>query len=236
MKEQLVFNFSAAGLGADSFLPTRTCLAAEDKLERQKRLARERSARWLAKNKEKAKAATRRWQNNNKERVESVRKAWQLKNKESRNKYQAEYYIKNRARKLELERKRRLKNPGYFSEKQRNLMAKNKSYRIGQNLRTRIGAALRGTQKTSSTESLTGCGFQELIKWLESKFKPGMSWENYGKFGWHIDHIRPCSSFDLSKPEEQAACFHYTNLQPLWAYENLSKSDKFFTSAKHRSE
>ena len=59
---------------------------------------------------------------------------------------------------------------------------------------------------------------------LEKSFKPGMTRENYGK--WHIDHIRPCSSFDLSKPEEQSICFHYSNLMPLWAEENLKKGSK----------
>lgn len=54
-----------------------------------------------------------------------------------------------------------------------------------------------------------------------------MSWENRGNFGWHVDHIKPCASFDLTKPEEQAKCFHYTNLQPLWARENIAKGDKY---------
>ena len=59
---------------------------------------------------------------------------------------------------------------------------------------------------------------------LEKQFKPGMSWANHTKDGWHIDHKIPCASFDLTKPEEQQKCFHYTNLQPLWARENLTKS------------
>jgi desulfoferrodoxin (superoxide reductase-like protein) len=61
---------------------------------------------------------------------------------------------------------------------------------------------------------------------LEKQFKLGMNWDNYGRSGWHIDHIKPCASFDLTKKEEQLKCFHYTNLQPLWARENLIKSDK----------
>jgi HNH endonuclease. len=54
-----------------------------------------------------------------------------------------------------------------------------------------------------------------------------MSWDNYGRDGWHIDHIRPCASFDLTDPEQQRQCFHYTNLQPLWAADNIRKGAKW---------
>ena len=54
-----------------------------------------------------------------------------------------------------------------------------------------------------------------------------MNWLNYGRHGWHVDHIRPCASFDLSKPSEQKKCFNYKNLQPLWEEDNLAKSDKY---------
>ena len=62
---------------------------------------------------------------------------------------------------------------------------------------------------------------------LEALFQPGMTWDNHAIDGWHIDHIRPCTSFDLTDPEQQRQCFHYTNLQPLWAFDNISKSDKW---------
>ena len=71
---------------------------------------------------------------------------------------------------------------------------------------------------------LLGCSLDFLKQYLEFQFKKGMSWSNYGK--WHIDHIKPCASFDLSKPNEQHKCFNYINLQPLWAIDNLRKKDK----------
>ena len=72
---------------------------------------------------------------------------------------------------------------------------------------------------------LTGCSKNDLLKHLESKFTEGMTFENYGE--WHIDHIRPCASFNLEDPEEQKKCFHWTNLQPLWALDNIRKGDKW---------
>lgn len=63
--------------------------------------------------------------------------------------------------------------------------------------------------------------------YLESLFQPGMVWENYGNDGWHIDHVRPLSSFDLLDPVQFSQACHYTNLQPLWAKDNLSKGNKW---------
>jgi len=80
--------------------------------------------------------------------------------------------------------------------------------------------------KSDTFANLLGCTLEFFISHIESKFKKDMTWENKGVFGWHIDHIIPCASFDLTKPSEQKKCFHYTNLQPLWAYDNLSKGSK----------
>lgn len=98
--------------------------------------------------------------------------------------------------------------------------------KIGNLLKKRIRCALKRSKSTKSfkTQELIGCSIEELKIHLESLFKPGMTWENRGVNGWHIDHIRPCVSFNLSDPEQQKQCFHYTNLQPLWAEENMSKN------------
>ena len=73
---------------------------------------------------------------------------------------------------------------------------------------------------------LVGCTIEELKIYLEKQFKEGMTWENRG-IVWHIDHIKPISKFDLTNEEEQKKCFHYTNLQPLFAIDNLRKSNKY---------
>lgn len=95
--------------------------------------------------------------------------------------------------------------------------------KVTRNLRRRIAHVLKGETKSASTLELLGCSFEEFIHRLESQFIPGMTWENYGRNGWHIDHITPCYKFDLSNPEEQRKCFHYTNQRPLWAKDNLTR-------------
>lgn len=117
----------------------------------------------------------------------------------------------------------------YINNYNRRERKNNKNYRLKNNCRNRINEALRnvGLRKSERTAKLIGCPIEELKTYLESKFREGMSWDNHSLHGWHIDHIRPCSSFNLSDPEQQKACFHYSNLQPLWAKENLSKGDKF---------
>lgn len=99
-------------------------------------------------------------------------------------------------------------------------------YAIAASLRVRIVSALKaaGASRAARTAELVGCSLEELRRHFEAQFKEGMSWENHGK--WHIDHKRPCASFDLCDATEQRRCFHWSNLQPLWACENISKGAK----------
>lgn len=98
-------------------------------------------------------------------------------------------------------------------------------YRMVMNLRRRLCLAVNkaGAKKSDHSLALVGCTAKELRAHLESLFTPGMSWDNYGKKGWHVDHKLACATFDLTKPEQQRRCFHFSNLQPLWWQENLSK-------------
>ena len=93
-------------------------------------------------------------------------------------------------------------------------------------IRARIYDVLKNGYKSDRTEKLIGITIKELKIYIEKQFKFGMTWNNYGFYGWHIDHKIPLSSFDLTKAEEQKKAFHYTNLQPLWARENLLKHSK----------
>ena len=108
----------------------------------------------------------------------------------------------------------------YWNERRR----KDPTLRLIHNNRTRVRQALNGIYKSESSLVLLGCKTEELKKHIESLFMDGMNWLNYGE--WEIDHIRPCSSFDLSDPKQQEECFHHTNLQPLWKHDNRLKSDK----------
>lgn len=152
------------------------------------------------------------------------------------------YYLKNKS---EIKQKVKIwksNNPDKVRESDRKSLNRrrknNPLLRIKHSLNSRLLKKLKS--KNNKTFELIGCTPTFLKEHLESKFQSGMTWDNYGKDGWHIDHIIPCSAFDLTNYEEQVKCFNYTNLQPLWATNkiaakysskiigNINKSDKLF--------
>lgn len=139
-------------------------------------------------------------------------------------------YLRNKAKRQEYNRKNisrfREIRRGYIRGYMQKRRAIDLSFSILMGFRNRIRGALVFNRKSARTVELIGGSIEQARKHLESLFKPGMSWENRGRFGWHIDHIKPCAKFDLSDPEQQKQCFHYTNLQPLWWWENLAKGAK----------
>jgi hypothetical protein len=139
------------------------------------------------------------------------------------------YYWNNRNRALQSSRKWRLNNPEkqLAQSRRRNTRKRlNVQSRISEALRARVRDAIKYNRKSASTMTLLGCKIPSFRTYLESLWETGMNWENYGHKGWHIDHIIPCSLFDLSKPEHQRRCFHFSNMQPMWWTENLSKGSK----------
>ena len=132
------------------------------------------------------------------------------------------YYETNKEKVSEYKKEWALKNKESINQRYRNYRQNDINYKIKQNLRKRISTVLSGKSKSQTTLSLLGCSLEFFKIYIEQKFKDGMTWDNYGL--WHIDHIIPCYSFDLTIPSNQQACFHYTNLQPLWASENCKKN------------
>lgn len=156
------------------------------------------------------------YQSHREQRLEYAR-LWRDRNREKIRQDNARYYKERRTQhqssQLKYQARRRKTDP---------------SFRIACNLRSRIGSFLKykGHQKDSSVTRSLGCSKEELKEHLESRFSDGMSWENYGRTGWHIDHIIPLCELDLTKTDELAKACHYTNLQPLWAVDNLAKRFK----------
>jgi hypothetical protein len=106
-------------------------------------------------------------------------------------------------------------------------------FRLRQALRSRLSVAVRGNFKSGSAVRDLGCTIPELRVWLEAKFYPRpetgevMSWSNYGRHGWHVDHKRPLVSFDLTDREQLLEACNFKNLQPLWGEDNISKGGRW---------
>jgi len=164
------------------------------------------------------------------EKIKEKNKLYRKNNLDKIKQYQDNYREINKE-KLKLKRlEYRNKNKAIISQRQYQYKKKklliDKYFKLKENLRSRIYNVLKGnTIKSTNTLDLLGVtNITKVKKHLEKQFKNGMSWNNHGD--WHIDHIIPCASFDLKCPVQQLACFHYKNLQPLWAYENLTKGSK----------
>jgi hypothetical protein len=157
---------------------------------------------------------------------------WKKKNQTKIQKYQQDYYPKyrekNKEKIIKYKKQYQTKNRDKINAKINKKYKEDINYRIKHNLRTRLNLAIKNNSKHSSTIILLGCSIKKFKEHIEKQFTHNMSWNNYGQ--WHLDHIKPCASFDLSKKEEQKICFHYSNFQPLWAKDNLIKGRKVFNA------
>lgn len=179
-----------------------------------------RSKLWRINNPERFKAAKDDWRERNRERDAATKKAWAIKNAEKIREYQKRWREENAEH---LRRYKKQRRP-FIRVRQNEWKWADPSRVVAHNCREAIRRVLKcgNLRKSDSVLKIIGCDIQWLMAWLEVHFRPGMNWENYGPV-WHIDHRRPCASFDLTDPQQQRQCFHWTNLQPLFAGENLSK-------------
>jgi hypothetical protein len=173
------------------------------------------SKKYRTENPEKRKETLKKFYENNKEKELLRFKIYRKENPEKR-KQTCVKYIKNNKEKVNesarlWKKKARLNNP---------------KYKLLSNLRERTKDYLKykTVNPSSSIKDIVGCSPQFLKEYLENKFTDGMSWDNYGFYGWHIDHIIPLSS--AKTEDEVCKLCHYTNLQPLWSVDNLKKGSK----------
>ena len=99
-------------------------------------------------------------------------------------------------------------------------------FKIKSNLSSRLSDLINKRGLSLNTLELIGCNKDNFLKHIENQFKDGMNWDNYGLKGWHVDHIKPLSSYDLTKENEVKEACNYKNLQPLWWKDNLIKGNK----------
>jgi hypothetical protein len=200
----------------------------------------------------KVKQACKNWKKENRKRVKDYNKQYREENNHWILPQQREYKVLNKEKCEAKMREWWLANRHIKNEKNRIFMrnyyqtpegiAYKKQYReirktdpawvLRKNLADRIREAVKNqySEKAYKSIELLGCTIEDVRDHLEAQFTDGMSWENYGRGGWHIDHIIPCAFFDLTKPSHQKVCFNYQNLQPLWESDNCSKGNNIHWS------
>lgn len=163
------------------------------------------------------KEKSKQWRSENKEYISTKHKEWRAINGKEYDKKQwqqrkndpayKEYY---NAYRREYDKLQRKTNP---------------HYKIKVNFMRRLREVIHADSRALHTAELLGCSVEDFKSHLESQFDEKMSWENYSNTGWHIDHIVPCAYFDLTRKSHQRRCFHWSNMQPMWSVENITKRD-----------
>jgi hypothetical protein len=152
------------------------------------------------------------YSNKNQHKIVPYKKQYAINNAEKISQYQWEYRIRKRKE---------------INKKKREYFEKNPDRKVAKDLRSRINDVLNGKTKYYGLYEVVGCSLDFLKNHLESQFTEIMNWDNHTRSGWHIDHIIPCSAFDFNIPAHQRACFHWTNLQPMWGKFNIQKGNKY---------
>lgn len=194
--------------------------------DRRRELGRRGGLKHYAKNRERLKEEVRKYRAANPDKIKALnQKLWKA-NSERYRKAGKKWREANKDRIRAYKQGRKAIRAKQIRERRKTDI----NYKLMCQLRTRLNRALKRPQKkTHKAVELLGCSIDSFKLYLESKFESGMTWKNCGS-AWHCDHIMPCAIFDLSKPEHQKRCFHFSNIQPLWAEENHRKSSKVVTN------
>lgn len=220
------------------------CKSSKDgKLHRCKSCSSEVYAEWRAKNPD----YHANWRRENRDRIEEVDRAWREKNKDRIRKNGARWRAENpehvreynrlwRKENKELHRAAcyawKESNPDKVKETKRRIYEKQKDdpkHKVDSAMRAGMHVSIiRGSKAGRKWESLVGYTVDDLMRHLERQFLTGMTWGNYGRGGWHIDHKIPRSAFNYETPDDLDfnRCWALSNLQPMWEPDNISKSNK----------
>jgi len=189
-----------------------------------------RTREYLERNKEKMlewkREYSRKWYIENQEHIKEYSKKYYEENKSKERERSKRFFENNPDYRKQYNKKWKKLNPDYEKEWLKEKREKDPGFRISKNISRHIRESIDRCKGGYHWEELLGFTLQELKEHLEKQFKSGMSWTNYGK--WHIDHIRPVSSFSFNsyKDKEFKECWALSNLQPLWAEDNLKKGNK----------
>ena len=188
-------------------------ITEEDRLEKE----RLRLRIYRLEHPDKVRSSKKKYNDKNKDSIKLFNGSYYQSNKDSISDQKAEYYKENREKLISYQIK-------YIT----NRLKTDQNFRLAWKLRNRLRMALKSQKvdKSERTMDLVGCCLESLKTHMSKQFRTGMTWENNTLKGWHIDHIVPCASFNLTNIEEQKKCFHYTNLQPLWWLDNIQKGKK----------
>jgi hypothetical protein len=181
--------------------------------------------------KEKNRIKSAKWREKNRQKMLERDRLARENNRAEYNKKKKEWWRKNKQKARESCRKWNAANKASVNARRNQMLANKPSFRIRKTLTDRLRCALtrKGKTKQSSILRYLGCAPEHLKIHIERQFSKGMHWGNYGINGWHIDHIIPCAEFDLTNDEQCKKCFHFSNLRPLWAWQNHQKSRKIVT-------
>jgi hypothetical protein len=175
---------------------------------------REQNRKWKEKNKDHVSEYMKSYREENRDTILENQKLYKRRNAKAISDKNKEWRNNNR------DRIRTIKRNYYHNVEKHNIQVV-----IRERLGNRVRKTLKGINKSKNTMDLLGCTLIDFLKHIESLFTEGMSWDNMNL--WHLDHIVPCSYFDLNCPEQQKECFNYKNLKPMWAKDNCSKQNRY---------